>query len=77
MKGNVKFFDNTHGWGIIKGEDGASYFIHHTDITDEKFFPEQGPEKYRTLKDEEKVTFDIDKVVDKPHDAARNLVIVQ
>lgn len=32
MKGNVKFFDKTKGFGFIAGEDGKEYFVHHTDL---------------------------------------------
>ncbi len=28
MKGKVKFFNETKGFGFIKGEDGKEYFVH-------------------------------------------------
>ena len=28
MKGNVKFFNNSKGFGFITGEDGKDYFVH-------------------------------------------------
>jgi cold shock CspA family protein len=74
-KGKVEFFNNVAGWGIIKGENGESYFIHHVDIVDLKFFPDNSPNKFRTLQDGQEVLFEVDKNVDKKHPAARNLVI--
>ena len=32
MKGIVIKFDRTRGYGFIKGEDGQSYFVHHSMI---------------------------------------------
>ena len=28
MKGNVKFFNRSKGFGFIAGEDGKEYFVH-------------------------------------------------
>lgn len=28
MKGTVKFFNNSKGFGFITGEDGKDYFVH-------------------------------------------------
>ncbi len=28
MKGNVKFFNDSKGYGFIEGEDGKEYFVH-------------------------------------------------
>ena len=30
MKGNVKFFDTTKGFGFIAAEDGKEYFVHQS-----------------------------------------------
>ena len=32
MKGTVKFFSNTKGWGFITCEDGKDVFVHYTGI---------------------------------------------
>lgn len=32
MKGNVKFFDRTKGFGFIAGDDGKEYFVHSTGL---------------------------------------------
>ena len=34
MKGTVKFFNNSKGFGFIKGEDGNEYFVHHSGLND-------------------------------------------
>jgi cold shock protein len=32
MKGTVKFFNGTKGFGFISGEDGQEYFVHQTGL---------------------------------------------
>jgi len=73
MNGVVKFFNNIRGWGIISGEADKSFFIHHTDIVDERFFPDKSPEKFRTLKDGQDVTFDVEEKPGTKYYVARNL----
>jgi cold shock protein len=34
MNGNVKFFNNSKGFGFIVGEDGKDYFFHYTGIVE-------------------------------------------
>jgi CspA family cold shock protein len=36
MKGTVKWFNPTKGFGFVEGEDGADYFVHQTAIKDDK-----------------------------------------
>ncbi len=47
MKGTVKWFNPTKGFGFIEGEDGTDYFVHQTAIKDEK-----------NLREGDNVTFD-------------------
>ncbi|MBI5117430.1 cold shock domain-containing protein [Candidatus Poribacteria bacterium] len=48
--GIVKWFDNKKGFGFIKREEGDDVFVHYTAIKGEGF---------KTLQQDEKVTFDI------------------
>lgn len=75
MNGTVEFFNNVKGWGIIKGSDGRSYFVHHSNISDEKFYPKDSIPKYRTLKNGQGVTFDTKPDTGKKFDAAINVKI--
>lgn len=34
MKGKVKFFNTTKGFGFIAGEDGKEYFVHLTGLSE-------------------------------------------
>lgn len=56
LSGTVEFFNNVKGWGVISAEN-ESFFCHHSQITDGKFFPEGKPRKFRTLKAGMKVSF--------------------
>lgn len=49
MKGNVKFFDGTKGFGFIKGEDGTEYFVHQT-----------GLQEGVTLNEDDEVEFEVE-----------------
>ena len=33
MKGTIKFFNATKGFGFIAGEDGKEYFVHTTGLS--------------------------------------------
>jgi cold shock protein len=48
--GTVKWFNDAKGYGFISQEGGEDVFVHHTAITMEGF---------RTLKEGEKVEFDV------------------
>jgi len=48
--GTVKWFNDAKGYGFISQESGEDVFVHHTAITMEGF---------RTLKEGEKVEFDV------------------
>lgn len=34
MKGKVKFFNESKGFGFISGEDGKEYFVHSTGLSE-------------------------------------------
>ncbi len=48
--GTVKWFNDAKGYGFISQDSGDDVFVHHTAITMEGF---------RTLKEGEKVEFDV------------------
>lgn len=52
VKGTVKWFNNSKGYGFITPENGKDVFVHHTAI--------QG-EGYKSLDEGQKVEFDIEK----------------
>ncbi|MEN3041834.1 MAG: cold-shock protein [Fervidobacterium sp.] len=50
MKGTVKWFDSSKGYGFITGENGQDVFVHFSAIQMNGF---------KTLKEGDKVEFDI------------------
>ena len=48
MKGKVKFFNRTKGFGFIAGEDNKEYFVHESGI------------KEGSLDENDEVTFDVE-----------------
>lgn len=50
-RGQVKWFNNTKGYGFISREDGGDVFVHFSSI--------QGS-GYRTLEEGEEVEFDVE-----------------
>lgn len=51
MKGKVKWFNKAKGFGFITEETGKEIFVHFTGIADEGF---------RTLKEGQAVTFEVE-----------------
>lgn len=49
--GTVHWFDEKSGEGMIKSEDGHSYYVHYSAIDSNK--------KWKSLKDKEKVRFQL------------------
>ena len=49
MEGTVKFFNDMKGFGFIAGEDGKEYFVHQTGLKDGA-----------TIRENDKVTFDVE-----------------
>jgi CspA family cold shock protein len=49
MKGNVKFFNQSKGFGFIAGEDGKEYFVHKTALKEGE-----------SLNENDAVTFDVE-----------------
>jgi len=52
MKGTVKWFNDSKGFGFITAEDGKDVFVHHTSIQSQGF---------KSLAEGDKVTFDVEK----------------
>lgn len=52
MKGTVKWFNDSKGFGFITAEDGSDVFVHHTSIQGQGF---------KSLAEGDKVTFDVEK----------------
>ncbi len=52
MKGTVKWFNDSKGFGFITAEDGKDVFVHHTSIQAQGF---------KSLAEGDKVTFDVEK----------------
>ena len=48
MKGKVKFFNRTKGFGFIAGEDSKEYFVHESGI------------KEGSIDENDEVTFDVE-----------------
>lgn len=51
VNGIVKWFNDSKGYGFIEQEDGPDVFVHHSGISTEGF---------RSLKDGDRVTFEIE-----------------
>ena len=65
VNGIVKWFNDSKGYGFIEQEDGPDVFVHHSGISAEGF---------RSLKDDDRVTFDIEQGKKGP--AAVNVTVI-
>jgi CspA family cold shock protein len=63
--GTVKWFSESKGYGFIEQEDGPDVFVHHSAISAAGF---------KTLKEGERVSFDIEQGEKGP--AAANVTVV-
>lgn len=50
VKGQVKWFDNSKGYGFIARENGGDVFVHHTEIQGDGF---------KTLNEGQQVEFEV------------------
>lgn len=66
MRGRVKWFNESKGYGFIEREDGSDVFVHYTAISGEGF---------RTLIEGDEVEFDV--VDDEKGPKAANVTKVQ
>jgi len=51
MRGKVKWFSNTKGYGFIEQSDGSDAFVHYSDIL--------GDEAYKTLEEGDQVEYEL------------------
>jgi CspA family cold shock protein len=65
MKGTVKWFNESKGFGFITKEDGEDVFVHHTSIVGNGF---------KSLNEGQSVEFDVEKTPKGPR--ATNVVKV-
>ena len=63
--GTVKWFNDSKGFGFIEQEDGPDVFVHHSGIIADGF---------KTLKEGDKVTFDIEQGPKGP--SAANVTVI-
>lgn len=49
VKGNVKFFNTTKGFGFITAEDGKDYFVHQSALKEGTVLRENDPVKFNIV----------------------------
>ncbi len=52
MKGKVKFFNVTKGFGFIAGDDGKEYFVHKTGLTKDTMICENDTVTFNPVENE-------------------------
>ena len=65
MRGRVKWFDDKRGYGFITNEQGVDVYVHYTAIVSEG---------YRTLKNNWRVSYDVELSADNRPEARRVVV---
>ena len=64
VQGKVKWFSDSKGYGFLGRDDGPDVFVHYTDIAGDG---------YRTLKQGDRVEFEIVQGLNGPH--AANVIV--
>ena len=54
MKGTVKWYDATKGFGFILSEDNKDYFVHRSGVVDNVFSLEEGQKVEFEVKDSDR-----------------------
>ena len=62
MTGTIKWFDSLKGYGFIKGDDNADYFVHRSGTKSQFYSMEAGHNVTFSIRDSNKgsVAFDVE-----------------
>lgn len=52
MEGKIKWYSRKKGYGFIAGDDGVDYFVHHTELKEEKFLRENDKVSFEPIEAE-------------------------